>query len=616
MRTLVFAAFSMLCVAAGQSQTPHDGFVYNSKLNFKQQINIYQWSYNLDFQKRLSDKLKVTADAGIRTTLQSIASNDLWKDNQNATIRLNYKLSDNLVIQPSLHSYVLSDQLSGFDNDIELYSATARFVYQPHPRVTLTPEIGSKWQTQVKRNDQGLHFGLDAAVDDIAFGGYRSTLTVAGGEDVFPERRNEDLKLRYEISREFEPGTVDTLILVYDRLRKESFDADGSGVFIRNLSQTNQGIENHLSYAIASNTRLFLRNSFVVSTFEVNHLRDAVDDLRKDDTNFISEHSASLMVRKSRWVGHFSWNYRLRSRQDQRAEDTSPDPFGRHATLGFDTDDVLTGLRLNSGLALGQRDSLGINASVQKFRYETSDTTNPNDHDQLKWQLTLSHQHRFSPELNFRWRASAFLNHFVFISSRFSSGNNWERTFQLHPEITYRPSGGFGFRQGFIVRAKYQTFDFDNPATSNRNIVNRQFILTHSSYLNLTPRDRLELEFDLELAEQGRLFFDQWQQTLALSWRNHDIRVSWRHHFTPSFSIKPGASFFQQKRWNHRPDSDGNFGRSVRDTHTNFGPVLELTYYPRPSLEFRFFGNIQTVSSSRRRTDHINNFDLYLNWSF
>lgn len=618
MRARFVLSFILLLLgwALGQTQTSDTDYVHNSQLNFKQQLNIYQWLYSLKFQKQLSDNLDMIADADFRTTMQSIAANDLWKDNQTATVSLNYQLSEKLSVQPSFHSYVLSDQLSGFGNDVELYSGSAKLVYQPTSRIRIAPEIGSKWQTQVERQDHGFRFGLDAVVEDIDFGGYGNTLTVSGGGDQFPQRRNDDFRLRYKIDRQFEPGTADTLIVVIDRSRKDSFDFDENGMFIRNLLQTNQGIENRLSYALGTDSRLYLRNSFTFSSFEVNHLRDEADELRKDDVSFVSGHTANLSVNKESWTGNFYWSYRFRSREDRRPEDTTPDPFGRHATLGFDTDDVLTGLGFRNSLKLGERDQVGLNASVQKFRYETSNTVNNNDHDQLRWQTTLSHQHRFSRELNVRWRASAFLNHFVYISGQFSSGNNWERTFQLYPEVSYRPGPTFGFKQGFIVRAKYQTFDFDDAATSNRNIVNRQFVLLHESYFHLTSRDRVELEFDMELAEQGRLFFEKWQQTLALSWRNYDIRLSWKHEFTPDFTLKSGAAFYQQKRWDHQSNAEGSFIKNVRDTHTNFGPILEINYSPRPALEFRFFGNVQFVSSSRRSTRHNNYLDLYLNWSF
>lgn len=607
---LAISATSTFGQGRGSSYQPR-----YSKLTFSQDLNIFEWLYTLNYQKTLNNKLQIRIKEDFRSTLQSISSQDLWKDNQNLTVALNYQISKQVSFEPEILSHILKDPLAGFDNDLTFHSGTAKITYQPNSKVQLSPKISSKWQTQFEQSDQGFGYGINATLYDFDVNGYRNDLSVIGEQDFFPRRRNEDLRVRYQIKRKFYEATADTLVIVFDRLRRDTFGADTSGIFVRNLAQSNRGFENYLSYRLGSNTTVFLKNSILATTFKVTNLKEEEDDIRKDDSGFESRHSVRLSVNKPRWNTNIGWNYRFRSRDDRR-QDLTPDPFGRHPSVGFDIEDVFVELNLRSGYKLSSSDSVGFFAAVSKFQYDTSDTTNSNDHDQIRWQATFSHGHEFSPSLRLVWRGSVFLNHFVFISGKFSGGNNWERVFQLKPEIVYRPSHTFYSKQSFIVRAKYRTFDFDDPTTSNRNIVNRQFILANESKIGLSRKSWIELRVNFELAEQGRLFYSLWRQNLALSWRNQEAKVIFRHRIGSDLTIALGGKFFQQSRWQHRINSQGVSEKKLQEKHTNYGPIMEASYRPSSSVEFLFLGNIQIVNSSRRNADQINNFDVNLNWYF
>jgi hypothetical protein len=616
----LFMTYISTQLAIAQKKEASSTFPYYprySKISFSQDLNIFQWNYVLNYQKTLNNQLQVEIAESFRSTLQRISAEDLWKDNQDLTISFRYPLANNVSLKTDFFSHLRSDPLAGFDNDVTLNSGSARIIYRPSPKISISPVLGSKWQTQLEQSDHGVSYGWDAQFNDIEVHGYKNDLTFLGAQDVFPQRINQDFKFRYKIERSFYEGTADTLIVFYERLRRDSFGADVDGLFIRNLTQSYKGLENRLSYSLAPNVSVLLKNSLLFTTFKVNNLRDKDVDLRKDDARFESSHALNLRVQKPTWFGNVNWSIRSGSRDDRRPQEKTVDPFkARHPSLGFNTDDVQVVLSLQAGSKVTSKDSLGLYSSVSRFQYDTSDTTNPNSHDQLRWHFNFSHERRFSKYLRLQWRASVFLNHFVYISSKFSSGNNWERVFQLMPVIYFQPSENFKFKQSFTVRAKYQTYDFDDPETSNRNIVNRQFILTNTSNLRLSSNTWAELKFHLEFSEQGKLFYQLWRQRLALSWRNQEIQILFRHKIGTNFVFAPGASFFHQLRWDYNVNPDGDLEKKLKGKHTNLGPVLEISYRPSDNLEVAFLGNTQIVYSSRRPTEHINNFDVNLNWFF
>ena len=588
-----------------------------SKLTFSQDLNIFEWFYSLGYEKSLANRVNFKLREEFRSTLQSISSNDRWKDNQNLTFSLGYPLFKSVTMNADFYSHLLSDALAGFDNDVKFYAAGSRIELKPNPKLVISPKVSSKWQSQLEQNDHGIGYGIEAQANEIWFHRYRHDLFLSGEQDYFPQRQNQDVTVRYRIEKQFYQSTADTLLLFYNRLRRDNFDLDATGVFVRNLTHAERGIENRMSYRLYEDATLFLINSISSNSFSVYNLKPDTTEVRRNDASFESKHSINLNLRQPHWFSNLGWSFRARSRDDKRESEVFVDPFNNPLPpLGFDTDELYVSLDLRGGVKVTARDSIGWFLSSSKFQYDTSDSTNPNNYDQLRWQLSFSHAHRFHRDLQLVWRTSAFLNHFVYISSKFSGSNNWERVFQITPTIIYQPSDKLSVRQGFTVRAKYQTYDFDDPQTSNRNIVNRQFIVSNNSNWSITERTGVELSVNLELAEQGKIFYALWRQSLALSWQNQEVLLLFRRKFGSTLRVACGGNFFHQIRWNHQLSREATPVKRVRDKHTSVGPRFEVSYRPSDSLEFIFWGNIKLVYSSRTETQHINNFDINLNWFF
>ncbi|TDI83836.1 MAG: hypothetical protein E2O78_07405, partial [Caldithrix sp.] len=156
-------------------------------MKFRQELNIYEWLYLLRYTKQLDNKVTFAVREDFRSTLQSIPTSDLWKDNQNLRIDLSYPISDRLVASTQFFSHILKDQFSGFDNDVNFHAGSATLQYRPRPQVTLASTVSSKWQTQFQQSDQGFGYGMRADVSDFGFYGYSNDITVVGEQDVFPE---------------------------------------------------------------------------------------------------------------------------------------------------------------------------------------------------------------------------------------------------------------------------------------------------------------------------------------------------------------------------------------------------------------------------------------------
>ncbi len=580
---------------------------------FRRDLNILEWESLLNYRLKLGPRAEFNLSEQFRSTLQQTRNEDLWKDNHNLAMNLKRSLTPSLTFETDFTSHVQVDPLSGFDNDLSRNTGTAAFTYRPSANFSLGPTVSTEWQTQLGQRDHGLGYGLKADVTELDLLGYQNNLAVDGSRHIFDRRENHDFSLRYRMQRQFYESTADTLIVVIDRLRQDSFEStpsDPTEIFVRNLTLTSRRVENRLSYRLGGQSTLFAGTSLSSSHFRVNSLRDT---LQNEKAGFDAVQSLRIRTRKQRWGGEFFWTYRFRSLDEN---ETTPGPFDRFPSVGFDTEEVWVNLGLNQGYRLAATDSLALHTSVSKFQYDTSDTTNTNQHDQLQWQLTFSHVHRFAQNLRMKWTASAFLKHFVFLSGQFSGGNNWQRDFQLTPTIEYSPGSRFSFVQQFTVRAKYQTFDFDDPETSTRNSVNRQYIVRNKTSYQFSRVSAIDARFDIEFAERGKFFYDAWRQRLALSWRNTEMQLILRRSLGSDWQVSPGASFFRQTRWEHRLSPSGERNRNLKARHTSFGPILEIRYRPTSAVQVVFYGNIQKSNSFRRDSETINAFDLNLNWIF
>ncbi len=650
---LLFFCMIEIVFSQGQQALGYNSYYPKfTKVGFSRNLNVFEWNYRLNYQKQIDKKIRFQIREEFRSTLQRVFSGDNWKDDQNFDVGLHFPITQKIQVSTSFNSKILIDPLDNttnpatatrvyrrtglplipheiryrdpndqagvserFDNDFTSTSSKVEAKYKPLSKLTISPSTTLKWQTQLEQKDQGYGFGLDVDIDKFYLDKSQNDFSLSGQFVSFPQRKNHDLHIKYRIERQFYESTADTLNIVVDRLRRDSFGLEGNQLFVRNLTQTNRGFENRLSYRIAKDATVFLNNALYSTSTRINNLKSDEKKLKKDDTGFESNNSFRFSYAKPTWFTNVGWESSIKSREDNR-EDKTPDPFGHNPTIGFNTETALVKLSGIVGVRISEKDSIGATASVSKFQYETTNETNPNDHDQQKWQFTLAYSHQFSEDLKLVWQASAFLNHFVFISGNFSSGNNWERNFQLSPQIIYEPNSKFYFKQRFTVRSKYQTYDFDQQEISNRNSVNRQFLIKNNSAYRLSHHNRIEFAFNYEFAEQGKFFFDLWRQTLALSWQGIKTQLLYKHRFNNGLNFSTGANIFHQTRWQHKQKTSGETEKSIQSEHTNYGPKFEISYKPDNKMEVALSGNVQISKPHQRESEYIQNYDINLNWFF
>ncbi len=137
------------------------------------------------------------------------------------------------------------------------------------------------------------------------------------------------------------------------------------------------------------------------------------------------------------------------------------------------------------------------------FRYDTPDTTNTDDRDELFLSSLLSWRNAVSRYLQMGVDLEFTGNHLVYLH-RFQSGNNaWNRILRLAPSMTYRPSALVTTTNKFEVLANYTVYDYEEQVASVRSYVFRQFSWTDSTSVALSRTLQAELAASVRSYERG-----------------------------------------------------------------------------------------------------------------
>jgi len=247
-------------------------------------------------------------------------------------------------------------------------------------------------------------------------------------------------------------------------------------------------------------------------------------------------------------------------RQDQAARRLSNTV--RRSTLG-----------LGAGTLLGQKDLLNLSGSASILRYDTPDSLNTDDRDELLLLVSVEETHRFSDALSLSVLAEAALSHLVYLS-RFQSANNaWNRIIRLKPAVTFVPAPWLVSRTTGEVMANYTVYDFEDQVQSVRSFSFRQVTWTDSTWIRIGRSVEALLQGSVRLYERGIL---RWRE-----FRERPERYFVEQSYWPRISVSVtdhlvmgiGYRYFSQTRYLYEGKHRSFEGRLI-----SAGPTVNVSW--------------------------------------
>ncbi len=590
--------------------------INGSQIGFKQEFNTYIWNYNLNTYKIVRDRWRFLFAEKFRSSLLNLSKdNDKWKDDQNLNVKLDYFLFPSLTIQSRLASVVFLDKQSGFNNDIRTHQGNVGIEYAPFANTRLFTQIGPKWDNRFGQNDQGYNYSFEVSAKNFQWEKYENSLDFMLGKDQFSQRQNHDLNLLYNVSREFVPGTTDSLQVVTSNQRRDNYTSDTGD--IESLRENIKGVNNVLLYKLSKNMDMRLKNGMYFKDVEILSSFQDVEQKRRKRNDQRFSHDLLLVMKQEKVRGQMQLSYWSQKQVYDIDVGKSNLPFSQRTAFVTPNNEsnrfmFVSGLSAN----VTNNDSLYSYFSISKFQYDTPDTNNFVDRDELRINSRLIAFHKFSPVLSFEVQASVNLYHMVYIFGERSADNNWNRIFLLRPIIHYYPVEQFKLKQSFEVLANYVDYDFEDKSVLTKSFVFRKFSVDDSLQYGVTSRTSLLFDFRLQLEENGQLSWEEWKERVLLSRRNQ-----WLHFFVnyqpyPYFRIAPGYSYYIREEWRHNTNLTGVEKKEKTGSYTSQGPVLRLYYIPSKKVKIIFDAIRYKVNPPDQREYFINNIELILNWTF
>ena len=603
------------CTVAQGQDNSHFQSDNSVGLGYRQEFNTYLWNLNAGLYQRVSPKFHASFSQSFRTSMLRISSEDRWKDDQNLNLNLSYIMLPYLTLRSQIRSIIFLDKQSGFNNDVQSHVGKIGMAIKPLPQFRLNFLIGPIWDSRFNQNDRGWSTNFTMNSDQLDWEGYNNSLDFVFDQDQYDRRQNRNLLAMYRVSKRFTDSAADSLQIFVNQQRRDNYVSLLGD--IESQREYRRGVNNALYYKVSKSLDASVETILEFKDVELLQYGETSEERRRKRNDQRFYNNLSLFVNRNHFNSHINIVYGLQEQRYDLDVTDADKPFS--SRTAFITPDNSSSRLMMSAVmnsALTKRDSLSAYASLSKFQYDTPDTTNFDDRDELRINSRLSLIHQFDPSLYMELLVGVNLYHMVYIYGERSADNNWNRIFLLRPIIVYEPSENLKLHQSFEVLANYIDYDFENPEVQTRSFVFRKFAMTDSLSWHITRRSTLLLDYRLQLEENGQLYWDRWAEKVLVNRTKQWLHFYWRYSIGRSFQLSPGYTLYKRDEWRHSSPIPGTQLVEKAGTYISHGPILRILYKSKPNLHLVLDAVRYKVHLTDHENYYINNIELKLNWLF
>jgi hypothetical protein len=592
------------------------GMAMPASLRMRQDLNNYLWQFDAARSFALTPRWQWRFSEQFRTSMLRLSSRDeKWKDDHSFSTALGFQLRPALRLDALFRSLSFYDRQTGFNNDVRSHAVAAGAHFSPSPALRFSTQAGPKWESRLGFRDRGYYISGDAALAGLEWGGYVNSVQALLEMDSYAVRKNHDANVSYGVSRVFSAASADSLRFFSNSRRRDNYTSLLGDV--ESQREGNKGFENILTYGIGPWARLLLRTNWQFRNVELVSFGAEQAERQRKRNDQLGDHAMEIMVAHHRLQGRMVLSYYTQTQKYDIAKGNTKSPFSQY-TAFITPDNSSRRLQWNGELStpVGRRDSLYAYASISRFQYDTPDTNNFDDRDELRINSQFIYGRQLRPALRLELQGSVSLYHMVYIFGERSADNSWNRILRLRPIVRYLPSERLQWHHSFEVLANYVDYDFDNLAVQTKSFVFRKFAWEDSLRLAVTRCSALRLDYRLQLEENGQLYWDEWRERVLTTRESNWLQLRLTYAASRSFSIAPGYGFYDREEWRHERDALGNETKTRSQNFSSHGPALSISYSPSRRTRFIFDAQRRLVKPYQQRHYTINTLDVRLDWLF
>lgn len=479
---------------------------------------------------------------------------------------------------------------SGFQQKIEGSLLGVGGTYKPDTLLVLTSIIGQQWERREGFDDRGLSASLSAQLTGFEYRGYSNDLDFYYEQEELGVRLNRDMRFGYGLNKEFSDNSSDHLEIYYHQKRYDYHIGGMKSIGTR--TDTDQRLRNQLRYDPYRGWELYLDTELIGSSHED---RTATTSTRE------AINTSNALTLHGEYADLMGWT---RLRVDWG---TQKDATGLKRDRG-------TSLEANLNLTPTFSDSVSLLSAVRKRRYDTSDTANYDDRDRLRYEMDLHYGHIFSSSFYVSTRVQATLEHLVYIFGQKSDQNHWNRIFKLKPEISFDPHPRWKNVATFELVTNMTDYDFELDPALIKSTIYRRYTAGDQLVWDVSRGWSLNLEYRLDLEDNGRFIWDEWIQQISEEYRTHKAAMSLVRQTQTGIRFDIGVSAYERKGWEYLLDPEYGTVKSPFFYLTRWGPLLHLSYSYASGVIIEADGDLSWVHEWTRDDYTIVNMDLKITW--
>lgn len=556
----VFVLLLVLCGVnlSAQSPAPSDSLPPPRRigLGFERNINTYLWTLNGTWDATWGPWRLALGEDFRRTLIR--ADREYLTDEQRATLVGEYRWDSQWAVTADLSGYLFADSRSTALNDLLTQGLKAGLRWTPLSFLSLASRVGYVFDTQRGIHDEGLAWDAFFSLTQPDLGPYRIQASGSLASEDLDPRSHYERRFSGSVHSSFSGGGSNLFQIEY-RGRKRD-------VYVSLLAQPEPAVESRventvlvgdqLHYALSDPLALTAGGEVGWRSISRDRSGAAFDPSNPFFPSDVEELRLSLRgaLRYENRDGALieiqsEWLERPEEHLLRRAGIAGDPLYPRYQKLEEQKDNTITQstLALQMRMVPGAGDTVGVQASTVKLRYDTPSALNYDDRDELVYLAGLAWLHRISPSVLAGLTGDLAFRHTVYIYRQRSANNMWNRVLRLSPSVQVHRPGSFSTRVQGEVLANYTVYDFEkrNPALGSYYL--RQFSLADSTVLSLSRVLELRTWVLLRVYERGSMRWDEFtvQPASLFDERSLSFECAW---VKPGWSLAAGFRFFQQQQ--------------------------------------------------------------------
>jgi hypothetical protein len=389
---------------------------------------------------------------------------------------------------------------------------------------------GYELNSQADENDRGFAYALGFEARRLKLEDFNASVHSSWDQSFLGRRAPRNGDMNIILLRDFGGGIKDSLSVSYNTQRREFYTS------LSSLSQSELGVLHNIFQRDANvleitnqiNYNLEHELSLVVSFGLTNQLINR--GYRFKDYKNTASLILDSRIQEMQFFGNILLKWTMLDWLEADAKLTYVEREERYSIL----DDILAPRKLvedqrssasrlenlaqRTTFALGlsadaaKRTKINIMSSASILRYDTPDTLNTDDRDELLITSGAEISHQFSRYLTLRVNGDLTLSHLVYLHRTQSANNNWNRVIRFAPSMEYSPTSWFRSVARAEVLANYTVSDYEQQVASVQSFSFRQVLWSDSSIVRLSNRIQCNFYGSLRIFERGTLRWTEFKE--------------------------------------------------------------------------------------------------------